>query len=142
MSLAAHIAGTDDGGLELVLGRPRPPVLFAPDPAALAALGSPIRWLERPEADEYGGVTLGHYGGWAVRVQTMIYNDRVCLAPDEWGIHYSWCFPKGGAAHLAVMVWNPDTEGEPAGYIKAAARYTYRSRTAGERAPHWHPPLA
>lgn len=99
---------------------------------------SPIRWV-KPKIDDYGVTTIGFYGGWAVQIDVMLFNDRLILAdphpPEERS--YGWCYPKGGAAHLAALAWNPETEAEPAGYTKAARG----GRTAGERAPWWHPPI-
>lgn len=107
-------------------------------PAAYVPKSSPIRWCE-PFHDDYGVTTIGHYGGWAVQITVMIFNDRLILA--EPGLHgspiYGWCYDKGGAAHLAALAWNPETEGEPAGYKKAAIG----GRLPGERAPWWRVPL-
>ncbi len=87
--------------------------------------------LIRPTVDEYGVIKVAEYGGWWVQIHPMIFNDRVVLAPqDDWlSLHYGWCFPKGGAALLAVMAWEPDTEAEPVGYIKSVNG----KRQAGER---------
>lgn len=100
---------------------------------------SPIRWVPA-FTDDYGITTLGYYGGWAVAIQVMIFNERLVLAePCLYGNpQYGWCYPKGGAAHLAALAWNPEIEGEPAGYKKAAIG----GRVAGERAPWWKVPMA
>lgn len=100
---------------------------------------SPIRWI-RPSTNMYGETTIGYYGGWAVKITAMIFNDRLVLSDESplGGPRYGWCFPKGGAAHLAAAVWDPETEGEPAGYIAAKPG----GRAPGERAPWWHPPMA
>lgn len=104
-----------------------------------ARADSPIRWVPA-FVDDYGVTTIGYYGGWAVQIDVMIFNDRLILAePGEYGFRwYGWCYPKGGVAHLAALAWNPDIEGEPAGYKKAALG----GRKAGERAPWWRVPLA
>ncbi len=89
-------------------------------------------WKE-PLESTYGIVTIGEYGGWLVQVIPMLFNDRLVLTPKSCeGIYdHGWCYPKGGAAHLAAMLWDPDTEGEPAGAIKTA---TSPIRKAGEHA--------
>lgn len=101
---------------------------------------SPIRWSSIIELDKWGSATIGYYGGWAVQINAMIFNDRLVLA--EPGIYgspcYGWCYPKGGAAHLAALAWDPETDGEPAGYKKAAIG----GRQPGERAPWWIPVMA
>lgn len=114
-----------------------------PTPARLISTAyvpknSPIRWCD-PVVDDYGVTTLGYYGGWAMQIAVMIFNDRLLLAePSIYGNPcYGWCYPKGGAAHLAALAWNPDIEGEPAGYIAAKPG----GRQAGERAPWWRVPL-
>jgi hypothetical protein len=90
-----------------------------------------MKMLDRPIIDAYGVMTVAEYGGWFVQIMPMIFNDRVVLAPIDrpMFLDYGWCFPKGGAAALAVRAWDPDTEAEPAGYIKAVNG----KRSAGER---------
>jgi hypothetical protein len=80
-----------------------------------------IDLLDEPEVDGYGTVTLGRWGGWLVQICPMIFNDRLVLTPAVYPLiyDYGWCFPKGGAVYLAALAWNPATDGEPAGYIKA-----------------------
>jgi len=92
---------------------------------------SDIQWCE-PITDEYGTVTIGQWGGWLIQVMPMLFNDRLVLTPESFPLcyDYGWCYPKGGAAHLAAKVWNPQTEAEPAGYIKAVGP----PRRAGETA--------
>lgn len=104
-----------------------------------AAEDSPIRWVE-PFTDNYGVTTIGYYGGWAVQIVVMIFNDRLVLAePGLYGNPcFGWCYDKGGAAHLAALAWNPEIDGEPAGFKKAAIGGRYRA----ERASWWHPPMA
>jgi hypothetical protein len=91
---------------------------------------SSIEWLS-PVADQYGIVTIGRFGGWLVQISPMIFNDRLILEPenDRGFYDYGWCYPKGGAAHLAALAWDPETEGEPVGFIKAVHP---RPRRAGE----------
>lgn len=91
---------------------------------------STIEWID-PTTDLYGTVTVGRYGGWLVQIMPMLYNDRLVLTPEEMPFVYDfgWCYPKGGAAHLAARAWDPDAEGEPVGFIKAVHT---RPRAAGE----------
>lgn len=76
-----------------------------------------------------GLVTIGEWRDYLIQVMPMIYNDRLVMTPKsrpyiyDWG----WCFPKGSAAILAAAVWDPATQDEPAGYIKAVI--------TGRRAP-------
>lgn len=60
---------------------------------------------------------------WIVSVTPMIFNDRVILTmrseyPSGWTA--GWCYDKGGAAILAAMAWDPNTEHSPVGYKKVA----------------------
>lgn len=63
---------------------------------------------------------------WVVSVTPMIFNNRICLTHrSQYPFAYQagWCYPKGPAAFLAALAWNPDTfeaGGEPAGFIKRA----------------------
>ncbi len=86
--------------------------------------------LDKPICDAYGVVTIAEFGGWFVQIAPMIFNDRVVLTPKTvpWVYDYGWCYPKGGCAALAVMAWEPETEAEPPGYIKAVGG----TRQAGE----------
>ena len=88
--------------------------------------------LPNPTADEYGAVTVAHWGGYLVQIVPMLFNDRLVLTPesDPYIYDYGWCYPKGGAAHLAAQAWDPGTEGEPVGYIKAV----HKGRPPGETA--------
>lgn len=91
-----------------------------------------MKLLDEPVRDKYGTVTIAEWGGWWVQVMPMIFNDRVVLTPKAcpWFVDYGWCYPKGAAAHLAVAAWDPETEAEPVGYIKAVGP----TRQAGDRA--------
>lgn len=97
-------------------------------------MGSPIVFLDEPETDGYGTVTIGRWGGWLVQICPMIFNDRLVLTPENApdGYDYGWCYPKGPAALLAALAWDPGSEDEPIGYIKAIHHGT--PRRAGERA--------
>ena len=58
---------------------------------------------------------------WVVGVTPMIYNDRIVLMPrDHWDttVIAGWCYDKGGAAPLAAMVWDPETDLRPVGFKK------------------------
>jgi hypothetical protein len=91
-----------------------------------------------PTVDDYGTVTIGTWCGWLVQVVPMIFNDRLVLTPESLPLvyDYGWCYPKGGAAHLAALVWDPEAEGEPAGFKK---RVNAVPRQAGETATGWVP---
>lgn len=97
----------------------------------IAAVG--VEWLDEPLVDGYGRVTLGRWGGWTIDVCPMLFNDRVVLTPEACPLvyDYGWCFPTGGYAVAAALAWDPATEGEPAGYIKAINPFD-RSRYPGE----------
>lgn len=101
--------------------------------AGITRRDSPITWLPEPVVDGYGTVTYGEWGGYLVQIVPMIFNDRVVLTPEDASdvYDYGWCYPKGGAAVLAMVAWNPETEAEPAGYIKAVVD----GRRAGQVAP-------
>lgn len=94
-----------------------------------------IEFLDEPTADLYGTVTIGRWGGWLVQIVPMIFNDRLVLTPESLPEVYDhgWCFPKGGAAHLAAVAWNPAIEAEPVGFIKAVAG----TRAVGDTAYGW-----
>jgi hypothetical protein len=60
---------------------------------------------------------------WIVSVTPMLCNDRIVFTRRSSypGCYDAgWCYDKGGAAVLAAMVWDPDTQHEPVGYKKAA----------------------
>lgn len=60
---------------------------------------------------------------WIVSVTPMIFNDRICLTDrNEWPNTYTagFCYDKGGAAILAALAWDPDTEPYPDGFKKIA----------------------
>lgn len=92
-----------------------------------------IDLLSEPATDGYGTVTVGRWGGWLVQVCPMLFNDRLVLTPETCPLVYDhgWCYPKGGAAFVAALVWDPAVEGEPAGFIKRA---TPGVRKPGEEA--------
>jgi hypothetical protein len=96
-------------------------------------LNSPIEWCEPPTTDDYGVTTFGTWGGYYIQVMRMIVNHRIVMTPidNTTGYEHGWCYPTMTAAVLALLAWNPDTDGEPPGYTKRA---TYRARPAGERA--------
>lgn len=73
----------------------------------------------------HGAVPIKVTEQWVVAVSPMIFNDRITLtARDEWdanrGYTAGWCYDKGPAAAIAGLMWDPDTEREPAGYKKRA----------------------
>ncbi|MBF9135151.1 hypothetical protein I0C86_40445 [Plantactinospora sp. S1510] len=94
--------------------------------------GTLIEFFDQPVLGEDGLVTLGRWGGWLVQVMPMLYNDRLILTPQSFQSVYDfgWCYPKGGAAELAARVWDPEVQGEPAGFTKAVGN---ARRRPGER---------
>jgi hypothetical protein len=76
---------------------------------------------------------------WIVSVTPMIFNDRICLTHREkdypYGYTAGFCYDKGPAAHLAALVWDPETEFEPVGHKKVAC-------DSRERPKHLTPPSA
>ena len=66
-----------------------------------------------------------------IRIVPMIYNDRITIGRleyDDMCYDHGWCYDKG-VALIAAVVWDPDTQDEPAGFKKRA--------TPGRRkAPH------
>ncbi len=83
--------------------------------------------------DSYGTVTVGEWGGYLIQIMPMAFNDRLVMTPKSClGVYdYGWCFPKGAAPLLAAMVWNPQREAEPKGFIK---RVGHPPRLAGQKA--------
>lgn len=78
--------------------------------------------------DEHGTITIGRWGGWIVQIVPMIYNHRLVLSPEDAPevYDYGWCYPQSDEyssslppALGAAIMWDPQTEGEPHGYIKA-----------------------
>lgn len=73
--------------------------------------------------EKMGSLVVRKIGCWIVSVTPMIFNDRVLLTHvDEYPATVSggWCYDKGGAAMLAALVYNPETEPRPSGYKKEA----------------------
>lgn len=79
-----------------------------------------IRFHPTVSFDGYGVMTVGDWGGYLIQIMPMAYNDRLVMTPASLPSVYDfgWCFPKGPAPVLAALVWNPETEGEPKGFIK------------------------
>jgi hypothetical protein len=94
-----------------------------------ATTDSPINFYSRVKVDDCGTATIGEWGGYYIQIMPMIFNDRIVMTPASCPYVYDhgWCFTKGGAAILAALIWNPQTEAEPLGYKKRA--------TAGMREP-------
>lgn len=68
-------------------------------------------------------MVYAHHGEWLVSVSPMLFNDRVLLTrrdqyPHQWVAGF--CYPKGPAAPLAAMAWDPRTQDHPAGYVRLA----------------------
>jgi hypothetical protein len=84
----------------------------------VAALSSGLRWDDAIES-----LVVKETDDWIVSVTPMIYNDRLLLTmrsqyPTGWTA--GWCYNKGGAAILAALAWDPDTQHDPVGYKKVA----------------------
>lgn len=94
---------------------------------------SSIEWLDEPAVDDYGTVTIGEWGGYLIQIAPMLFNDRLVMTPKSClGVYdHGWCYPKSGAAYLAALMWNPEHDAEPVGYIKRA---TPSQRRPGETA--------
>ncbi len=77
------------------------------------------RWDPKIES-----MVVQEIGEWIVSVTPMIFNDRILLTHKErdypYGCTAGWCYDKGGAAVLAALAWNLETEHEPAGFKKMA----------------------
>lgn len=61
---------------------------------------------------------------WIVSVSPMLFGDRILLTNKQldypYGCTAGWCYDKGGAAVLAALAWDIETEHEPAGFKKKA----------------------
>lgn len=73
--------------------------------------------------DQIKSVVLREAPGYLVSVVPQIFNDRVCLTthddyPHGWTA--AWCYPKGGAAVVAALIWDPEQDPSPVGYLKVA----------------------
>lgn len=65
-----------------------------------------------------------------VEVTPMIYNDRVVLTPKSCLLGYDagWCYPKGGVAAWAALLFDPDTMDEPpVEFIKAVGSTPWKA---------------
>lgn len=94
-----------------------------------------LGWEPRPVVmDEFGVVTVGVWGGYALQIAPMIGTDRVLMSPDDTGWDFGWCFPPGIAAVLALLTWYPGSEAEPVGFIKRAGYDGVAVRRAGQEA--------
>lgn len=79
-----------------------------------------IDYYEEPTYDRWGTATVGEWGGYLIQVMPMIYTDRLVMTPKTCPLvyDYGWCYPKGAAAFLAALTWDPAEFGEPHGFIK------------------------
>ncbi len=80
--------------------------------------------------DEYGTMTVGEWKGYLIQILPMLFNDRIVMSPKSCPetYDYGWCFDKGGAAYLALAVWDPQEQAEPIGFKKRVGG----TRSAGE----------
>lgn len=74
--------------------------------------------------DQMQSLVLKETDEWIVSVTPMLFNDRILLTHKvrdyPLGCSAGWCYDKGGAAVLAALAWNVDTEDEPASFKKCA----------------------
>lgn len=86
------------------------------------------------EPTEDGGYRVKETGTHYVDVCPMIYNWRICLTPkidpDTYDRGYCYNGRDPVSALLAAMEWDPDTEPEPKGWVKAIDG-TFRRRPDG-----------
>lgn len=76
-----------------------------------------------------GGMVVKVTEHFVVAVIQMIYNDRIIVMKgDTWAYQYDayWCYDKGGAAALAAIAWDPETEPEPLGHKKSGGHPDWR----------------
>lgn len=90
------------------------------------------------DTDGYGTCTIAHWGGWRVQLMPMLYNARLVLTPEACpGVYdFGWCYPTHVSATVAAAAWDPETDGEPPGFIKAA---TAVRRRPGQKAADGSP---
>ncbi len=95
---------------------------------------SPIEWLTPPRVDGYGRITYGRWGGYLIEVLPMMYGERLVLTPESCPqtYDYGWCYGRG-AALIAARAWDPETQAEPAWYVKAV-QIIGEPRRPGQRA--------
>lgn len=93
---------------------------------------SPIAFYDEVTVDEYRRVTIGEWGGYLIQILSMGFNERIVMTPAAFRgvIDYGWCYDRGPTALMAALVWNPETEAEPAGFKKVAGM---GGRTAGRK---------
>lgn len=84
--------------------------------------------------DDHEVLTVGVWGGWLLQVTPMGFNDRVILTPQACPSirDFGWCYDKGGSALLALLAWDPEIEGEPAGFKKRVGGLRRPGQTADE----------
>jgi hypothetical protein len=98
--------------------------------AHVRAHGEPaacVDWHQPVTLDRWNGITIGQYDRWTLQVLPMLFNDRLVMSPDRWGYDWGWCYPKGGVAYRATLLWNPCTQAEPVGFKKRIASYGRRT---------------
>lgn len=72
--------------------------------------------------DKLQSTVYGFNGNWLVSVTRMLFTDRICLtSTEDYPSFYTagWDYEQGQAA-LAAMLWDPEDEWEPKGYIRCA----------------------
>jgi hypothetical protein len=82
---------------------------------------SPIAFYDKVVVDEYMAVSVGEWGGYLIQITSMGFNNRIALSPLGMHVYdWGWCYDRGPTALMALLIWNPETEGEPPGYKKVA----------------------
>lgn len=72
--------------------------------------------------DKIQGTVYGFNGEWLMSIHPMLFTERICLTstrdyPDSYSA--GWDFEPGTAVAAALM-WDPENELEPQGYIRVA----------------------
>lgn len=92
-----------------------------------------IKLYNAVTVDEHDVATIGEWGGYWIQVAPQLFNNRIVMTPfsSPSTYDYGWCYPKGPHAILAVVAWDPQTQGEPDGFKK---RIGTHKRMPGEMA--------
>lgn len=73
--------------------------------------------------DQMQSLVIKETDQWIISVTPMLFGDRILMTHRDdypYGYTAGWCYDKGGAAVLAALVWDPDTDHSPVGYKKVA----------------------
>jgi hypothetical protein len=78
--------------------------------------------LTQFDMDEFAYLTVAKYGGWDVKIVETRRDFQVLLQPEKgnrFDTDFSWSYHNGVDALQALKDWDPETEGEPRGFIRA-----------------------